>query len=154
MPQIESRISINAPFELVWQLAQDVENLPQILPDLDNVIVHQREERADGELFTVTEWHGRIKQFNRKVVWTEEDVWNTQNGTCTFAQTKGDFNEYSGVWSFTKNGDSTDLHLLVNYRFEIPLVGALMQKVVQKLMQDNSDGMLKALKEEAEKRAA
>jgi ribosome-associated toxin RatA of RatAB toxin-antitoxin module len=151
MPQIESRISINAPFEKVWQLAQDVENLPQILPDLDNVLVHQREERANGELFTVTEWHGRIKQFNRKVVWTEEDVWNAQNGTCTFQQTKGDFDAYSGVWTFSKNGDATDLHLSVNYEFNIPLVGALMQKVVQKLMQDNSDGMLKALKEAAEK---
>ena len=39
MPEVESRIRMNAPLSLVWELAQDVEKLPDIMPDLDRARV-------------------------------------------------------------------------------------------------------------------
>jgi ribosome-associated toxin RatA of RatAB toxin-antitoxin module len=154
MPQVESRITINAPLQIVWELAQDIERFPDIMPDLDAVKVLERQQLTDVTTRVVSEWHGRIKQFNRRMDWTEEDIWNSETHTCSFWLLKGDFNEYRGEWKFTDDNGATNVHLLVEYRFDIPLVGALMQKVVQKLMQDNANGMLHSLHEEAEKRAS
>ena len=154
MTQIESRISINAPLPQVWQLAQDIETLPSIMPDLDKVVILERETLTTMTRRVVSEWEGRIRQFNRRLNWTEEDIWNDEDHTCRFWQLKGDFDEYGGTWTFTPKGDTaTDVHLLIDYRFEIPLIGSMMQKVVQKLMQANCDGMLGALQKEAERKA-
>ena len=101
----------------------------------------------------VTDWVGRIRQFNRKVAWTEEDIWNYETHTCHFWQLKGDFDEYKGEWKFERDGTGTRATLEVEYLFNVPLLGALMGKVVQRLMQDNSDTMLASLRDEAERRA-
>ena len=152
MPQVESHIEISAPLDEVWKLAQDVENYPRIMPDLEDVKVASREEQGGGNTRVVSEWKGRIKQLNRNINWTEEDIWNVNDHSCHFWQLRGDFSEYGGDYLFVQDGDKTRIDLQVNYRFDIPLLGALMQKVIQKLMQDNADNMLSALKSEAEKR--
>jgi coenzyme Q-binding protein COQ10 len=153
MPQIESTIVMNAPLSVVWPLARDVENYPDIMPDLQSLKIIEREDKGNGTQRVVSEWKGRIKQLNRTIDWVEEDIWSDTEHTCHFWQLRGDFTEYGGDYTFTPEGDTTRVHVKVNYRFDIPLLGALMHKVIQKIMQDNSDGMLKALKTEAEKRA-
>ncbi|RYX85651.1 hypothetical protein EON83_04750 [bacterium] len=151
MPKVTSKVLINAPFDAVWTLAQNVEDFPRIMPDLDKVLVLQKGETTPGTLRTVTEWHGKIRQFNRSIVWTEEDIWNRSKGECHFWQLKGDFTEYKGLWKFTPQGEATELDLEVEYAFEIPLIGALMKTVLQKLMQSNADMMSSALKTESER---
>jgi ribosome-associated toxin RatA of RatAB toxin-antitoxin module len=151
MPTINSQIIINAPLPLVWEIAQQVEKFPDIMPDLDSVKILEEEQTTPVTRRVVTDWVGRIKQFNRKVAWTEEDVWNYETHTCHFWQLKGDFDEYKGEWKFERDGANTRATIELDYRFDVPLIGALMGKVVQKLMQDNSDSMLKSLKAEAER---
>lgn len=154
MPQVKNKVTINAPFDTVWALAQDVEKFPNIMPDLDKVEVLEKSQPSAQTTRTVTEWHSRIKQFNRTIIWTEEDIWNEEKGTCDFWQIKGDFTEYKGSWKFREvSRGSTELDLAIDYSFDIPLVGALMKGVMQKLMQQNVDMMSSALKGEAEKRA-
>ena len=152
MPQVKNKVTINAPFQTVWELAQDVEKFPSIMPDLEKVQVLERSEPSPQTTRVVTEWNSRIKQFNRSIVWTEEDIWNRERGTCDFWQIKGDFTKYSGSWKFREVGGATELDLSIDYSFEIPLVGALMKGVLQKLMQQNVDMMSLALKTESEKR--
>ncbi len=152
MPQVESHITMRAPLALVWELAQDVQKFPDIMPDLDMVRVLERQQLTPVTTRVISEWHGRIKQLNRRLDWTEEDIWNSEDHTCRFWQLMGDWSEYRGEWSFVEEGDGTAAHLKVEYRFEIPLVGAVMQKVVQKLVQQNSDEMLQRLRAEAERR--
>lgn len=151
MPQVTSKVLINAPFDSVWTLAQNVTDFPRIMPDLDKVVVLEKSEPSPHSTRTVTEWHGKIKQFNRAIVWTEEDIWNRETGECHFWQLKGDFTEYKGVWKFSAQGNATELDLEVDYAFDIPLIGALMKTVLQKLMQGNADMMSGALKKEAER---
>lgn len=155
MPQVTSQVTINAALPDVWELAQDVEKFPEIMPDLDSVKILERTQPAPERTRVVTEWRGRIKQFNRSIVWTEEDIWNSQTGECHFWQLKGDFTDYRGVWKFTPKGmGQTIVDLKLEYSFEIPLIGALMKTVLQKLMQGNADMMAQSLKVEAEKRTA
>ncbi len=153
MPQVTSKVLINAPFDSVWTLAQNVEDFPRIMPDLDKVLVLEKDQTNPDSTRVVTEWHARIKQFNRSIVWTEEDHWNRETGECKFWQTKGDFNEYKGSWKFSPQGEQTELDLELHYVLEIPLIGALMRTVIQKLMQANVDMMSGALKVEGERLA-
>jgi len=153
MPQVTSKAVIAAPFDLVWKLAQNVESFPNIMPDLEKVVIVEESNPSPETKRTITEWHAIIKQFKRSIVWTEEDIWNEQKGECHFWQLKGDFTEYKGVWKFKNNGDSTEVDLVVDYALEIPLIGALMKNVLQKLMQQNSDMMTVALKKEGERLA-
>jgi ribosome-associated toxin RatA of RatAB toxin-antitoxin module len=153
MPQVKNKVTINAPFDTVWALAQDVEKFPEIMPDLVKVEILEKSEPSAQITRTVTEWNSRIKQFNRSIIWTEEDIWNEEKGTCEFWQLKGDFTEYKGSWKFREREEGTELDLSIDYSFEIPLVGALMKGVLQKLMQQNVDMMSQALKGEAERRS-
>ena len=153
MPQVTSKVLIQAPFDSVWTLAQNVEDFPRIMPDLDKVSVLEKSQTSPDTLRTVTEWHAQIKQFKRNIVWTEEDIWNRAMGECHFWQLKGDFTEYKGVWKFAPRDGGTELDLELTYAFEIPLIGALMKSVMQKLMQANAEMMSGALKTEGERLA-
>ena len=154
MPQVTSKVLIQAPFDTVWALAQNVEEFPRIMPDLDKVSILEKSQPTPETLRTVTQWHAQIKQFKRTIVWTEEDIWNRETGECQFWQLKGDFTEYKGVWKFSPAEGGTELDLELNYAFEIPLIGALMKSVMQKLMQANVEMMSGALKTEGERLAS
>ncbi len=153
MPQVKSKVQINAPFDTVWALAQNVEDFPRIMPDLDSVEMLEKSEIIPGNTRTLTKWHAQIKQFKRTIVWTEEDIWNRKAGECQFAQKTGDFQQYQGVWKFSPKDGGTELDLELNYVLEVPLIGALMKNVIQKLMQANVDMMSGALKKEGERLA-
>lgn len=150
MPQVKSQVLIQAPFQTVWALAQDVERFPDIMPDLDSVEIIEETQSSPEVKRTVTQWSARIKQFNRTINWTEEDLWNSETGECYFWQLKGDFTGYKGVWKFVPRGESTLVDLEIDYAFDIPLVGALLKAVMQKLMQQNADMMADSLKKAAE----
>lgn len=145
MPTVESLVVVGAPLEKVYALARDIERFPQFMEDVEEVtIVEQTPERQ------VSRWVGLIKELRRTIKWTEEDFWNDQEHTCTFRQTEGDFTEYSGTWGFTAEGETTCVRLQVDYEYNVPLVGALIQAVLRKKMQANTDAMLGAIKTEAE----
>ncbi len=68
-----------------------------------------------------------------------------------FAQTKGDYQSYGGTWTFSETGDKqTRFQSTLDYEFDIPLIGPLLKKVVARLMQDNTQRLLEAIKARAE----
>ncbi len=154
MAEIQSTIVMEAPLSVVWPLARDVERYPEIMPDLQSLKIIESQDQGGGTQRVVSEWKGRIKQLNRSIDWVEEDIWSEAEHTCHFWQLRGDFSEYKGDYLFSDEGGKTRVQLKVTYRFDIPLLGALMHKVIQKIMQDNANNMLASLKAEAEKRAA
>ena len=154
MPRVKTEVIINAPRDLVWKIAQDVEKLPELLPDLDKVKVLDRQTLTTATTRTVTDWQGRIKQFNRQMQWTEEDIWNSENYTCHFWQLRGDFTSYRGEYAFQEHEGQTQVQLAIDYEFDVPLIGKLMKKVILKLMQDNCEANVAALKTEAERQMA
>ena len=145
MPSVESEIVVSAPLEQVYALARDIERFPQFMEDVEEVtILEQTPERQ------VSRWVGAIKELRRTITWTEEDFWDVQEHVCVFRQTEGDFTDYSGRWEFAPEGEGTRVRLRLDYEYNVPLVGALIQNILKKKMQANTDAMLEALKREAE----
>ncbi len=148
MPHFENEALIAAPLEKVYALARDVESFPSFMPDVESVTVLERS--ADGAR-TVTEWVGVAEQFKIKIRWTEEDLWDDQSHTCRFTQLKGDYTSYGGLWTFTDMGSGqTKFASAIDYELDIPLIGPLLKKMVARLMTDNTQKILDAVKRRAE----
>ena len=148
MPTVQSQTRIDTNIEKVYAIARDVEKFPQFMPDVESVRILE----DDGSGRVVSEWIGKIRQFNRTLKWIEEDVWDDKTKTCTFRQLKGDFTEYGGEWTFSpsEDGKGTESVLRVHYTFDVPLIGGIIKGVLQKLVQQNGDNMLQSLKQYAE----
>lgn len=132
----------------------DVKKLPNLSLDLDALRVLERETLDENNTRVLSKCYRRIKQFNCKIAWTEEDFWDSANHVCTFKQTKDDFDRYEGVWKFESASESSTRVLLdVTHVFDVPLLGALLQKVVKNIMQANADDTLNFLGIKAEKQA-
>jgi ribosome-associated toxin RatA of RatAB toxin-antitoxin module len=148
MPRIEQSVMIDAPVERVYQIARDVEAFPQFMADLQSLTVLERS--PDGSR-TVTEWVGLISAFKMKVRWTQEDVWDDQAHRDTFRMLKGDMDRMEGYWQFTPQGDGrTRFDSVVDYEYNVPLIGQQIQNLVKKLMTENLQATLNAIKERAE----
>lgn len=150
MPTVQVQTTIHADIEKVYAIARDVEKFSQFMPDIESVRILE----DDGSGRVVSEWAGKIRQFNRTLRWIEEDVWDDNSKTCTFRQLQGDFSEYGGEWTFSpsEDGKSTDSVLRVCYTFDVPLIGGIIKGVLQKLVHQNCDNMLQSLKQYAEKK--
>lgn len=147
MAIVKSSVEINGPLERVYALAKDIEAFPEFMPDLKSVKIVERSE--DGSRI-VSEWVGIVKEFKLNVKWTEEDIWDEAAGTCTFSLVKGDYSKYSGVWKFTDLGGTTRFDSEIDVEYEVPLIGALIKGLIAKLMKQNVESMLAAVKAKAE----
>jgi|YNPNPStandDraft_1061719.scaffolds.fasta_scaffold44570_2 uncharacterized membrane protein len=144
MPEVTSRLCIPAPLERVYALARDIEGLAPYIADVESIRVREREGPR-----TVTEWVGVIREYGRKIKWTEEDHWDDVSHICRFAQLQGDFTEYRGTWSFRDADGATEVEIVLHYEYPIPLIGPLIQKLLLKKVQASCDNILQGLQERA-----
>jgi ribosome-associated toxin RatA of RatAB toxin-antitoxin module len=149
MPRVESSIVIAADVETVYGTAKEVERFPEFMPDVKSVRVLERSEEGRR---TVVEWVGLIPEFKTTIKWIEEDQWNDAAHSCDFRLVRGDFKSYSGRWEFTPTPDGTCFTSLVDYEYDIPLIGPLIKALILKKMRENVDRLQAALKEHIERR--
>ena len=148
MPHIENNVVVNAPLDKVFALARDVESFPQFMPDVESLVVS---ERSPDGLRTVTDWVGVASDFKLKVRWTEEDIWDEAAHTCRFTQLKGDYTAYGGLWTFVADApEVTRFQSEIDYELDIPLIGPLLKAMVARIMRDNTQKILDAIKVRAE----
>jgi uncharacterized membrane protein len=147
MPRIEQSVTVNAPVEHVYSVARDVESFPQFMADLRSLSVLERSE--DGNR-TVTEWTGLIREFKMVVKWTQEDLWDPETHRDEFKMLKGDMTSMSGYWQFTSEGDATRFDSVMDYEYDVPLIGPMIKNLIKKKMTDNLQATLEAIKMRAE----
>jgi len=147
MPRIEQSVTIGAPVEHVYTIARDVESFPNFMADLRSLSVLERSE--DGNR-TVTEWTGLIREFKMVVKWTQEDVWDTAKYRDDFKMLKGDMTSMSGYWQFTGDGGATRFDSVMDYEYDVPLIGPMIKNLIKKKMTDNLQATLEAIKARAE----
>lgn len=145
MPRVESSIIINGPLERVYECARDIERFPEYMPDVKDVRIL---ERDGGRV--LSEWSAHVPDFKMDVKWVEEDLWNDEARTCDFKLVKGDYAAYSGRWTFTERDGGTLFHSVVDYEYDIPLIGALIKGLVQRKVKENVDQILACVKAKVE----
>ncbi len=140
MPEVRAERFIPAPPAKVYALAKDLEGLKPYLKDVESLRVLEREGNR-----TKSEWVGVAK--GRKVRWVEVEEWDDENLRNRFYSPEGDFDRYEGTWVFLPEGEGTRVVLTVSYALTIPIFGGILQKLVQKLMQENVESFLQGLEE-------
>jgi uncharacterized membrane protein len=147
MARVELETVVHAPLETVYAVARDVEAFPQFMPDVKSVRI--LEKSADGSR-TLTEWVAYASQLRLQVKWTEEDLWDDTAHTCRFRQVKGDYDQMEGLWEFLPHPEGTLFRSTLDYELRVPLLGAIVQKVVHHLVVQNLQGILDGVKARAE----
>jgi uncharacterized membrane protein len=150
MPNVRKEITVNAPAAKVFAVARDIERFPEAMQDLKSVEVLKREgDRTVSRWVSVAE----VGPLKREVSWEEEERWDEEALACEFSLLKGDMKSYCGSWSFAPVGDAgeaTHVVLDFDYEIELPMLGALVKKIIHAKMEDNCESLLRALKELSE----
>jgi ribosome-associated toxin RatA of RatAB toxin-antitoxin module len=145
MPVIEVRRVLSAPLDRVVAIAKNVEDYPQFMPDVKSVKI--LESRDEGRIQKV-EWVGIIKQFGREIRWIQEDRWITPY-RVEFSQVQGDYDKMEGYWEFKADGETTEFTNVLDYEYRVPLLGALVTKVVEFLVRQNLESIMDGIEKRA-----
>lgn len=140
MPMAESEIVIPAPPQRVYSLAKEIERLADFLPDVEKISVRER----DGSR-VVSDWVGIVKEFRRRLKWTEEDEWDDAGRKCVFRALDGDWDTYQGEWTFQPDPAGTRVQLKLEWEFNVPLIGPLIRGLLARLVQENCQRTLEGL---------
>ena len=150
MGLIKAEVIVDASPEDVYKFAKRVEDYPDFMPDVLEVEVLKDD---DSTGIKHVRWVGKveIQSIKKHVRWVEEVRWNESDLTADFSLIEGDYKTYGGKWGFEKLDDGkTKLTLEIDFDLGLPLVGALIDKLLDKLMLTNCQGMLEAIKQRVE----
>lgn len=145
MPTVRCEKFVNAPSDIVFHMARDVESYANFMRNVESIRV-----LSDDGVIRFTEWIANVPALGRKLRWVERDVWDESMRLCKFEMVEGDMDSYSGEWRFEQHEDGTVMKLTISYEYAIPLVGQLLQRLIEKLVEANADSMLDAVKRACE----
>ncbi len=143
MPYVESTIVIEAPAEVVYELAKDQERFPEFMPDVETVTVIER--RPEG---AISRWKTLVEE--APIEWTEEDRFDDDALRIDYKLIEGDLDKFEGAWTFEYRDGRTHVQLGVDFDFGVPTLAELIGPTLQKKVRENSEMMLEALKRQAE----
>ena len=147
---VSAVVNVAAPPEAVMAVAQKVEEFPQFMPDVVGVTILERDE-ATGHARVKWDAKVEVQSIRKPIRWVEDEFWKPDERTCEFVQVSGDYKKYSGRWTFAPQPDgTTQVTLTTDFDLGLPLVGAIINKLLDKLMRDNCQAMLNAIKARVE----
>ena len=123
MQRVEKSIRVNAPVERVYEYWRNFENFPHFME-------HVEEVHSTGAGGKMSHWKvkgplGKSVEFDAELVRDEPNKmigWNSRGGEI----------ETSGAVTFADTGDTTDVHVVMNY-YDLPggAVGEAASRVLQ-----------------------
>jgi coenzyme Q-binding protein COQ10 len=145
---VTSTIEVNADPKSTFNVAKEVERYPDYMPSVKAAEVLER--RDDG--YSKVRWVARaqVASIDKDIKWIEEEWWDEKSLTSRFDLLEGDYTHYKGDWGFTPSNSGTLIRLTIDYNLGLPLIGPLISKLLDKIMLDNLNGMLSAIKQRAE----
>jgi ribosome-associated toxin RatA of RatAB toxin-antitoxin module len=145
MPTVETTIWIDAPVEKVYAIAKDSERYPEYMKAVESLTVTSREGSR-----VVADWVGLITQFNLKVRWTQEEIWDDSTNSSRFSQVKGDYDKMEGTWKFSEENGGTRFDQFLDYEYNVPTLGPLVKKLILHLVKSQLEAASEAIKKRAE----
>jgi len=143
MPYIEADIEIAvSPLE-VYQTAKKIEDFPQYMPEVKSIKVLERNDE-----YSITEWQTEVE--GTLIIWQEQEWFNDKDFVITYKLLEGDLEKFEGDWKFLPSPQGTKVVLGVDFNFGMPALEELMLPVLTIKINENSQAMLRALKEKME----
>lgn len=146
MPFVETAIVVEAAARDVYELAKNPERFPEFMPDVESVVVLEREPQR-----MVSRWKTLVE--DAPIEWTEEDLFDDRALRIDYKLIEGDLDTFEGSWTFEEGDGGTQVTLGVEYDFGVPTLAELIGPTLHRKVRENSEMMLAALKREAESAA-
>jgi coenzyme Q-binding protein COQ10 len=146
MPFVETTIVIEAPAREVYELAKKQERFPEFMPDVESVVILEREPHR-----MISRWKTLVE--DAPIEWTEEDRFDDVALRVDYKLIEGDLDTFEGSWTFEDGDGRTHVTLGVEYDFGVPTLAELIGPTLARKVRENSEMMLAALKREAESAA-
>jgi coenzyme Q-binding protein COQ10 len=143
MPFVETTIVIEAPARDVYDLAKNLERFPEFMPDVESVVILEREPNR-----MISRWKTLVE--DAPIEWTEEDLFDDAALRVDYKLLEGDFDTFEGSWTFEETEGHTFVTLGVEFDFGVPTLAELIGPTLHRKVRENSEMMLDALKREAE----
>jgi len=143
MPYVETAIEIKAPAKKIYELAKDMESYPEFMPDVESVKILEIKGNQ-----TVTRWKTLVEE--APIEWTEVDIFDDERNRIDYRLIEGDLDKFEGAWTFEERDGVTNVVLAVDYDFGVPTLAELIGPILQKKVEENSQMMLRALKQRCE----
>lgn len=143
MPFVETTIVIEAPAREVYELAKNHERFPEFMPDVESVVILEREPHR-----MISRWKTLVE--DAPIEWTEEDLFDDIALRVDYKLLEGDLDTFEGSWTFEETDGQTFVTLGVEYDFGVPTLAELIGPTLHRKVRENSEMMLAALKREAE----
>lgn len=143
MPCVEVSLPVAAPQEVIYNILKDMNKYPEFMNDLVSVTVLEREENQ-----TITHWISNVD--GRIIQWTERDIFDDEQMQITYSQIAGDLRKMEGSWVLTPVVEGTEIKLIVDFDFGIPMISGLLHPILKKKVRINSENMLYAIKRRLE----
>lgn len=139
MPQVEVTQVVEAPIEAVYEILSDMAAFPKFMKSIEAITIR---ERGDG--FTVSEWVARLQ--GAKFRWVEKDIFHPEEYRITYDQTEGDLKVFRGYWQLQAVDTGTEVTLVTEFEFGMPMLSALLNPVAKVAIRDNARSMVFGIK--------
>ena len=143
MPCVEVSLPVAAPQEAIYHILKDMNKYPEFMHDLVSVTVLEREDNQ-----TITHWISNVD--GRIIEWTERDIFDDEQMQITYSQIAGDLRKMEGSWVLTPVAEGTEIKLIVDFDFGIPMISGLLHPILKNKVRINSENMLYAIKRRLE----
>ncbi len=137
MPRVSVETLVHADSGRVYAALCDMERFPDVMADVQSVVVLER-----GEGYTVTAWTAKLRGVTFR--WTERDQFLP--GRILYQQVAGDLKKFEGEWRLEDVAPGVVRVVLVTeFEFGVPMLAALLNPVGAVILRDNARAMLAAL---------
>ena len=142
MPEILVERVLPHEKALLFSVLRRVEELGRRMPNILEARVLSENEKVSR-----ARWRGFIEMggMRQEYEWEEEDFWYPEEGRVVFRMVSGNMRVYEGEVLLEAQNGSTRVQVRVRYDLGIPLLGGLLQKVVQKVVRENLEAYLDAV---------
>lgn len=131
MPRFNTVRTVPFSAEDMFALVADVEKYPEFVPLCESLVVHSRDQAADGTtLITATMGIG-YKAIRE--TFTTAVALDPAARTIAVRHKNGPFRKLENIWSFTPRDDqSCDVQFSIDYEFSSPMLAVIMGAVFDK----------------------
>ncbi len=147
MPRTTASILIPLPIREVYEGSRDVEALLPHLPDAREITALETTKTRSVTKFVFV-------ALGKKIVYTEEEDWDDATFYNHFKQREGDFDKYEGQYLFKEVPGGTEFTIVLDWELNLPLIGALLNKMLSKILENQVVALTKGIKDVCLEKAA
>ncbi|GIF14552.1 SRPBCC family protein [Actinoplanes teichomyceticus] len=122
----------NTAADYVLQQIARFDQYPTLAPHVNATTVHTGLPEPVGS----SSWELHFR--SGLLRWTEQERFLTDQLRIEFAQTDGDFDEFSGVWQLRQDGADTALSFRCDFDFGIPSLEGILDPIAERVIRETA----------------